>query len=169
MTSFCVSSVSSVNSWIMIRFYSCLQTSQRSSETISHRPQNRTDRHQYPNNWLERVRQKTSAWNCQGSEGTVTKQRQNTQCQVPTNLRRTTRRFWFGKLHSEFEFKKNLTQTFTPKFRHKHWFPCEITSDWLKQNSHVARTNQKHFLYLGSDTSSVWSSYSRRHFAGYQW
>ena len=74
-----------------------------------------------------------------------------------------------SQLHSEFEFKKNLTQTFTPKFRHKHWFPCEITSDWLKQNSHVARSNQKHFLYLGSDTSSVWSSYSRRHFAGYQW
>ena len=74
-----------------------------------------------------------------------------------------------SQLHSEFEFKKNLTQTFTPKFRHKHWFPCEMTTDWLKQISHAARTNQKHFLDLGSDRSSVWSSYSRRLFAGNQW
>ena len=73
-----------------------------------------------------------------------------------------------SQLHSEFEFKKNLTQTFTPKFRHKHWFPCEMTTDWLKQISHAARTNQKHFLDLGSDRSSVWSFYSRRHFGGYQ-
>ena len=89
----------------MILLYSWLQASQRSSETISHRPQNRTDRHQYPNNWLERVRQKTSAWNCQGSEGTVTKQRQNTQRQVPTNLWRTTRRFWSGKWNFSAAFK----------------------------------------------------------------
>ena len=73
-----------------------------------------------------------------------------------------------SQLHSEFEFKKNLTQTFTPKFRRKHWFPCEMTTDWLKQISHAARTNQKLFLDLVSDRSSVWSFYSRRHFAGYQ-
>ena len=73
-----------------------------------------------------------------------------------------------SQLHSKFEFKKNLTQTFTPKFRHKHWFPCEMTTDWLKQISHAAWTNQKHFLDLVSDRSSVWSFYSRRHFGGYQ-
>ena len=74
-----------------------------------------------------------------------------------------------SQLHSKFEFKKNLIQTFTPKFRHKHWFPCEMTTDWLKQISYAARTNQKHFLDLESDRSSVWSSYSRRLFAGNQW
>ena len=43
-----------------------------------------------------------------------------------------------------------------------------MTTDWLKQISHAARTNQKLFLDLVSDRSSVWSFYSRRHFAGYQ-
>ena len=75
-----------------------------------------------------------------------------------------------SQLHSKFEFKKTLTQTFTRTFRHKQWLiPCEMTSDWLKQISHAARTNQKHFLDLVSDRSSVWSFYSRCHFAGYQW
>lgn len=100
MTRFCVSLC-----WIMILIYSCLQTSQRSSETISHRPQDRTDRYQYPNNWFECIWPETSPWNCQGSEGTVTKQRQNTQRQVPTNLWRTTGRFWSGRWNFWAAFK----------------------------------------------------------------
>ena len=74
-----------------------------------------------------------------------------------------------SQLHSKFEFKKSLTQTFTLTFRFKHWLPCKMTSDWLKQISHAARTNQKHFLDVVSERPSVWSFYSRRHFAGNQW
>ena len=43
-----------------------------------------------------------------------------------------------------------------PLLMTRHYPDLDSSSDWLKQICHVAGPNQKHYPYLGGDTSSVW-------------